>query len=415
MNSREVIIVGAGIGGVTLALALDRVGVPFRLLEAAKEIRLLGVGLNLLPHAVRALTDLELQPSLLAKGVVTREYCFFTRHGQHVYSEPRGRFANNDCPQISIHRGDLHGALLAAVQERCGQHKVEVDHKCMAVEQDGNGVTVHCETSQGRTVKVQGALVIACDGVHSVLRRQDHPKEAIPKYQGTMLYRGVTRMPPFLSGATMAYVGTQESGKLVVYPIRDNIDSRGEQLVNWVIELARPAETWQRDWNRECNVEDFIANFESWTFDWLDIPAMLRSADSVYEYPMVDQDPLPFWTRGRTTLLGDAAHPMMPRGSNGSAQAILDAVTLAQLLARLNDGPLALKQYEALRHPPTSEVVLANRTIWPDAILRVVDERTGGKPFRRIEDVISMAELVEWQERYRRVEAFPVGDLQPSV
>lgn len=412
-TAQDVIIVGAGIGGLSFALALQQAGVPFRLYESAPELKPLGVGLNLLPHAIKALSDLGLQKRLLAKGVETREYCFYTRHGQHVYSEPRGQFAGYDWPQISIHRGDLHAVLLQAVRERCGDDVVQLDHKCVAVEQDADTATAHFENARGETLpSAPGAIVVACDGVHSVLRHQHHPKEAVPRYEGTTQYRGTTRWKPFLSGASMAYLGTFETGKLIIYPIRDNIDADGRQLINWVIELSKPNDQLLRDWNRKSRVEDFIEHFADWRFDWLDIPAVLRAADSIYEYPMVDQDPLPFWTVGRTTLMGDAAHPMMPRGSNGAAQAIIDGVTLAPMLARSNDWTAVLKDYEAQRLDATGKVVLANREIAPDAVLRVVHERTGGQPFAHIHDVISRDELVDWQERYRKVAGFAASDLR---
>ena len=408
----DVIVIGAGIGGLAFALALHQAGVPFRIYESAPELKPLGVGLNLLPHAIKALTELGLQERLLAKGVETQEYCFYTRHGQHVYSEPRGRRAGYDWPQISIHRGDLHSVLLEAVKERCGEHTVQLDHKCVHVEQDTNGVTVMLENAKGeRLAPARGAIAVACDGVHSVLRRLYHPKEAVPRYEGTTQYRGTTRWKPFLTGASMAYLGTFETGKLIIYPIRDNIDAEGRQLINWVIELSKPNDQLLRDWNRQSRVEEFIDNFADWRFDWLDIPAVLRAADSIYEYPMVDQDPLPFWTEGRITLMGDAAHPMMPRGSNGAAQAIIDGITLAPMLAASGDWQQALKDYEKIRLKATGDVVLANRGIAPDAVLRVVHERTGGKPFASIDDVITRAELVEWQERYRKVAGFAADDL----
>jgi 2-polyprenyl-6-methoxyphenol hydroxylase-like FAD-dependent oxidoreductase len=407
------IIIGAGIGGLSLALALHQAGLPFRILEWASELKPLGVGLNLLPHAVRELSGLGLEDRLTAKGIETREYCFFTRHGQLVYREPRGRGAGYDWPQVSIHRGDLHQVLLEAVKERVGAGAIALGHKCVAVEQDDAGVTVRLEDPGGAALgPLRGDIAVACDGVHSVVRRQFHPAEAVPRYEGTTQYRGTTRWQPFMSGASMAYLGTYETGKLIIYPIRDAIDAEGRQLINWVIELSKPNDQLLRDWNRRSEAGEFIAHFEHCKFDWLDIPAVLRAADAIYEYPMVDQDPLPFWTAGRVTLLGDAAHPMMPRGSNGAAQAIIDATTLAALLGGASDPRAALKEYEAKRLKATANVVLANREIAPDAILRVVEERTGGRPFARIEDVISQQELVEWQERYRKVAGFSAQDLK---
>ncbi|MFM0339896.1 flavin-dependent oxidoreductase [Paraburkholderia fungorum] len=414
MNNRmeEVIIVGGGIGGLTLAIALHKAGVRCRVFEAVPQLKPLGVGLNLLPHAMREMDSLGLKEALCAKGILTREYSFYTNHGQLVDHEPRGQFAGLDWPQVSIHRGDLHMTLYDAVCERLGADAVVLGQRCIGFDQNADGVTAHFEDAvdSRRLPDVSGKVLIACDGVHSVVRKQFHPKEATPRYQGSTQWRGVTRWKPFQSGASMCYIGTFRTGKLITYPIRDDIDSEGHQLMNWVIEFARPEEQ-QRDWNRAGRLEDFVHLFEHCRFDWLDVPAMLRAADAVYEYPMVDQDPLSFWTRGRVTLLGDAAHPMMPRGSNGAAQAIIDATTLAGLLTDSNDWPQALVEYERRRLKATSDVVLANREIAPDAILLVVDERTGGKPFDDIDEVISREERKQWQLRYKQVAGFSADAL----
>lgn len=413
---KEVVIIGAGIGGLTFALALHRVGIPCRIYESVSEIRPLGVGLNLLPHAMKELAGLGLEEELLAKGRETREYSFFTSHGQLVHREPRGKFAGYAWPQVSIHRGDLQMTLLDAVHERLGKNAIHLGQRCTGVEQDESGVTVHLtDSATGQLLPpTRAQTVVACDGVHSAIRKQFHPAEAKPRYQGSTQWRGVTRAKPFMSGASMAYVGTYRTGKLITYPIRDNIDGQGTQLINWVIEYAKPEED-ERDWNRKGQLEDFIHLFEDCHFDWLDVPEMLRAADAVYEYPMVDQDPLEYWTVGRVTLLGDAAHPMMPRGSNGAAQAIIDATALAALLASEDDPRNALQHYEQKRLKATGDVVLANREIAPDAILLVVDERSGGKPFERIEDIISQDELREWQERYKRVAGFDADTLRSSA
>jgi 2-polyprenyl-6-methoxyphenol hydroxylase-like FAD-dependent oxidoreductase len=404
----DVVIVGAGIGGLALALALHRHGTTAQIYEAAPEFRALGVGLNLLPHAVRELADLGLENRLISAGIATREYLFYTRAGQLVYSEPRGRDAGYGWPQISIHRGDLHEILLATVMERLGPEAIRLDHRCVGVFQDERGATARFEGKP----EARGTALVACDGIHSIARSQLHPNGSTMRYEGTAQYRGVTKWSPFHGGASMAYLGTNRHGKLVMYPIRNDIDGRGNQLLNWVIEVQRPTDHLIRDWTRKARVEDFISGFEKCRFDWMDVPAMLHAAEEIYEYPMVDQEPLPFWTEGRITLLGDAAHPMMPRGSNGAAQAIIDAATLATALSASPDPRPALKNYEAQRLTATSSVVLANRSISPDAILNVIEERTGGKAFERIEDVISQQELIEWQERYKAVAGFAARDLQ---
>jgi len=406
--SNDVLIVGGGIGGLTLALTLHRANIPFKVIEAAPEIKPLGVGLNLLPHAMTQLYELGLEDALLKCGIETGEYVFATRNGQFVYREPRGRAAGYSRPQVSIHRADLHYTLLEEVELRCGEDVIRLGTKCVDVWQDDQAAVADiCDTVTGEKLEsIRAAAVIACDGVHSVARVKLHPKEAVPRYEGTMQYRGTTRWKPFLTGSSMLYFGTQEYGKLIMYPIKNNIDAEGRQLLNWVVEIVRPTEVLLRDWNRETTPREFIDDFAHAQFDWIDIRAILENADRIFEYPMIDQDPLPFWSQGRITLLGDAAHPMMPRGSNGAAQAIIDAVVLADCLKEETDIQKALKAYEEIRLKATGEVVLANRSIAPDAVLHVVEERTGGKPFHNINDVISKEELAEWQDRYKRVAGF---------
>ncbi|MGE4338321.1 MAG: flavin-dependent oxidoreductase [Pigmentiphaga sp.] len=407
-TTSHVLVIGGGIGGLALALALHEAGIGCRIIEAAPEIKPLGTGINLLPHAVAPLARLGVLAAMERRAVPTREVCYYTQLGQLVYKEPRGRFAGYELPQLSIHRADLHEVLLEAVRDRLGPDAIELDRRCTALAQDEHEVLVHVQNAKGETLpEIRASIAIACDGVHSVARKQMHPVEAVPRYEGTTLYRGVTRWKPFLSGASMIYLGTQATGKLVLYPVRNRVDPEGRQLLNWVIEIERPDTRMVRDWNRTAKIEDFIENFQHCSYDWLDIPAVLRAADSIFEYPMVDQEPLPFWTQGRVTLLGDAAHPMMPRGSNGAAHALIDAVTLANLLsAHRGDARLALQLYEEQRREATAKVVLANREISPEAILRVVEERTGGRPFDKIEDVLSPEEFEGWQERYRQVAGF---------
>ena len=248
-------------------------------------------------------------------------------------------------------------------------------------------------------------VVVACDGIHSRLRKQLHPDEGPPVYSGVNMWRGTAVHPPFLTGATMTRAGWLATGKMVAYPIRENVDDAGNQLVNWVAEIETPRHA-DRDWNRRGQLADFIGVFEDWHFDWLDVPAMIRSSGEILEYPMVDQDPLDHWTHGRLTLLGDAAHPMVPRGSNGAGQAILDARVLRNALAGIADPAAALRAYEAARLPVTAKVVLTNRATPPDAILREVWLRTGDRPFTRIEDVVDVSELRGISERYKDVAGF---------
>jgi 2-polyprenyl-6-methoxyphenol hydroxylase-like FAD-dependent oxidoreductase len=403
----DVLIIGAGIGGLTLALTLHRAGIACRVFEAAPEIKGLGLGINVLPHAVKELTALGLQDVLADIAVTTREAVFYTRHGQLVYSEPLGRHAGYDWPQFSIHRGDLQAVLLDACARRIGADRIHAGWRCSRVEQDGDGVTAHftgAATAEALPPQ-RGAAAIGCDGIHSVLRKQLYPDEGDPVYSGVNMWRGATWWPPFLTGESFVRAGWLESGKMIIYPIRNRRDARGRQLVSWVGEFYTPKYK-RRDWNRAGELKDFIHVFEDWKFDWLDVPAMIRSAETILEYPMVDQEPLPRWSHGRVTLLGDAAHPMVPRGSNGAGQAILDAVALADCLARHGDPVEALTHYEARRLEATASIVRMNRKNPPDAILREVYLRTGDKPFRNIDEVISREELAALTQGYARVAGY---------
>ena len=404
---RDVLIVGGGIGGLTLALELHQRKIACRVFESAPRIEAVGVGINILPHATRVLADLGLQDALAKVAVESAEAAFFNRFGQLIYREPLGRRAGYKWPQFSIHRGDLQAILLQAVKARIGADRLHLGHQCVAFSQDESRVQLLFKDKP----PVDGGAAIGCDGIHSVIRRQLYPDEGEPRYSGVNMWRGVTRWRPVLSGASMVRAGWLATGKLVHYPIRNNIDAQGRQLVNWLWEIETPDyKRW--DWNRPARIEDFIAEAESWRFDWLDVPAFLRAADVVLEYPMVDKDPLPAWSRGRVTLLGDAAHPMYPRGSNGAGQAIVDARSLAQALDDDTDVARALKSYEDERLGPTSRVVLENRRNPPDAILREIYERTGDKPFERIEAVISPKELAALSERYKQVAGYDRSSLQ---
>jgi len=400
----EVIIVGAGIGGLTLGLALHEANIPCRIFESAAEIKAVGVGINLLPHATKELAALGLEPALANVAIATTDATFFNRFGQLIYQEPLGRAAGYDHPQFSIHRGDLQRVLLEAFVARAGRDRLLTNRHCVGVEQDEAGVTVtFSDGGTGRST-VRGGVAIACDGINSVIRKQFFPEEGEPRYSGVNMWRGVTRWKPMLSGASMVRAGWLAHGKMVIYPIRP-ADTDGLQLVNWVAEIETPVYR-KRDWNRAGSIDGFIGAFADWHFEWLDVPAFIRAADQVLEFPMVDQDPLPRWSFGRVTLLGDAAHPMVPRGSNGAGQAILDARALAAALTGNSNPVAALAAYEQQRLEATTRIVLTNRSNPPDAILREVFQRTGDRPFNAIGDVISREELVGLSDGYKRIAGY---------
>jgi 5-methylphenazine-1-carboxylate 1-monooxygenase len=398
-------IVGGGIGGLSLALSLHRQGIACDVFETVPEVREIGVGITLLPHAMHELAGLGLQAPVEAAGIENLESVFYNRFGQYVYREARGRHAGYELPEIGIHRGKLHRILYDAVLDRIGPAHVHTNHRCMRVDQDESGATLQfTETSSGAPRPARRAgVVIACDGVNSTLRKQFYPGEKVA-FAGINTWRGVTRHRPILSGKTYVRIGSIETGKMVIYPMVNNPD--GTQMVNWVAEIQGEGAS-MNDWNRSSQPSAFADVFKDWTFDWLDVPALINGADTVLEYPMVDRDPIAQWTFGRVTLLGDAAHPMYPRGSNGSAQAIIDGrVLAAQLTGANGDLPAALQAYEALRRPVTSKIVLTNRSTPPDFIIMKADELSGGKPFGHIDDLISQGELRKISENYAQIAGF---------
>ncbi len=404
----KVAIVGGGIAGLCLALALHQRGIACEVFEAVPEVREIGAGITLLPHAMRELSDLGLQPQLEALAIENLESVFFNRYGQFVYREPRGRHAGYELPELGIHRGRLHRVLFEAAVQRLGPGAVHTGHRCVRVDQSAHGATVHfAPDAQGHVPPSATAdIVVACDGVNSAVRRQFYPQEELA-FGGINTWRGVSRFKPILTGKSYLRIGSVDTGKMVIYPIEDNVDGQGMQRINWVAEIRDP-QMRMNDWNRAGRMEDVLEIFGGWTFDWLDVPALIRSAETIFEYPMVDKDPVDQWSFGRVTLLGDAAHPMYPRGSNGSAQAMRDARVLADLLAADPQGdPLALlAAYEASRLPATSQVVLTNRSTPPDFIIMKADELSGGQPFGHIDELISQDELRAIARHYEQVAGF---------
>ncbi len=398
-----VIIAGGGIGGLCAALAPDAIGVRSTVLEQVGEIRALGVGINLLPHAVRVLTALGLHDDLSAAAIHTGELAYFNKHGQEIWREPRGRVAGYDHPQFSIHRGELQMRLLRAAEARLGADRIIRGARVTGFTQTDDAVTV--SLADGR--QVTGDLLIAADGIHSAIRAQLYPDEGAPIWNGRVLWRAISEnQPQFLTGRTMIMAGHQDQ-KFVCYPICPDALAQGRARINWIAELAfDKADGWRReDWNRAGDPRDFAPRFASWKFPWLDVPALIASTSAIYEYPLVDRDPAACWTFGRVTLAGDAAHPMYPIGSNGASQAILDAECLAAEIARLGETGAALEAYEAQRRPPTSAIVLANRGNGPEQVMQMAEERAPDG-FARIEDVIAREELEAVSARYKQVAGF---------
>ncbi|MER5642918.1 flavin-dependent oxidoreductase [Streptosporangium sp. NPDC002524] len=381
----DIVIAGGGIGGLAAALSLHAAGFEnLTVHEAAREIRPLGVGINLLPHAVRELTELGLADRLAAIGVATAELGYFDRHGSAIWSEPRGVDAGYLWPQYSVHRGRLQMMLLDAVVERLGPRSV---------------VTGSRITGPGTE-----DLLIGADGIHSAIRARLFPGEGPPPWNGLVLWRGTTYGTPFLTGRSMIMIG-DGTQKFVAYPIEV-----GERtLINWIAEKPFEGEAPDRgDWNRPADLAEVGRHFADWRFDWLDVPRIIAGAEAAYEYPMVDRDPLPYWTEGNVTLLGDAAHAMYPIGSNGASQAIIDARVLAHSLAH---GDLAA--YEATRRPATTTLQLSNRRMGPEIVMKLAHERAPGG-FDDIEQVIPYAERAEIAASYKRTAGFDPASLNES-
>ena len=415
----QIVIAGAGIGGLTLALMLHRRGIDCRIYESAQELRPLGVGINLLPHAVSELEQLGLLPALAECAIETSQLHYYNKFGQAIWREPRGLQAGYPLPQFSVHRGQFQMLLAQTVRERLGADVIVTGMALEAAEQDADGATaVFRRRADGSTQRVRGDILVGADGIHSALRRQLHPVGDEPRFSGRMLWRAVTEADPYLDGRSMFMAGHQDQ-KFVCYPISEPLRQQGRSLINWIAELSVPdAELSATDWNRQVDKSVFADRFANWRWDWIDIPAIIDGAQAIYEFPLVDRDPLPRWTRGRLTLLGDAAHPMYPIGSNGSAQAILDARCLSDWLAQAEKGSvrtpeIALLEYEAERLPRTAGIVLRNRLNGPEQVMQMAQERAP-QGFTDINDVIAQEELAAVSLRYKQLAGFDPAALQKN-
>ncbi|MES2030357.1 MAG: flavin-dependent oxidoreductase [Pseudomonadota bacterium] len=408
-----VLIAGGGIGGLTLALSLHQIGVPCRVFESVPALRPLGVGINVLPHAVRELIELGLHDQLDASGVRTRELAFFSKHGKPIWSEPRGIEAGYKWPQFSIHRGKLQQILLDTAIARLGAENILTSHHLTGWTETPDGIRADfIDKATGKSAgSYDGTLLIAADGIHSAIRQKLYPQEGAPLWNGRILWRGITRSDAFLTGRTMIMAG-HEILKFVCYPISQAPDANGKYDINWVAERHMPPTyEWRReDYNRAARLDEFLPWFKDWRFDWLDVPGLISNCPHAYEYPLVDRDPVNRWTFGRVTLMGDAAHPMYPIGSNGASQAILDARVLTREILALGEVPAALEAYEAERRPATTDLVMLNRRNGPEQVMQIVEERAP-EGFDVVTDVLSQQELEDIAANYKRVAGFQVEGL----
>src|SRR5260221_303827 len=402
----KILIAGAGIGGLPAAMCLSRAGFDVEVFEAVSELRPLGVGINIQAGAVRILSGLGLEPALAATGIETRELRYANRHGQTIWADPRGRHAGLPWPQFSIHRGELQMILFEAAKAMLGADRIKFGRRIADFEQKGSKVVTRFADREGKTVEeAKSDTLIGADGIHSAVRAHFYPDEGPPKWQGILMWRGVSIGKPFLGGATMVQAG-HHTQKFVCYPISRAHAERGEAMINWICDLymGSSATPPREDWNRPGTLSDFLPRYRDWKFSWLDVPGVIEGAHTILEFPMVDRDPLPRWSHGRITLLGDAAHPMYPIGSNGASQAIIDGEAITQELAAGGDPEAALQRYERRRLPPMARIVESNRRKGIDVMLDLVEERAP-QGFSNLEAVLPADELERIVGDYKRLAA----------
>ena len=405
----KIIIIGGGIGGLTTALSLHKAGFEVKVFESVKEIKPLGVGINTLPHSVRVLTNLGLQEKIAQNAIETSDLVYFNKFGQQFWTEPRGRFAGYKWPQFSVHRGALQMLLFDEVVSKLGKDAILKNYHLSHFEQTETEVIAHFidKDTNEKILGERADILIGADGINSVVRQQLYPNEGPPVYSENILYRGTTTMKPFLDGTSMAMIGSLRQ-KMVVYPIGQP-DVNGNCLINWVGNIKEgKSKLTARDWNREADKARLVDLYKDWKFDWLDVPTMIDGAKAVYEFPMSDRNPLDKWTFGRVTLLGDAAHPMYPIGSNGASQAILDADCLTECLKSTSNPVEALVEYDKERVPAAAKVVLQNRAKGPDEIMDMMEDWFP-KGFSK--DEIPHGELAKVMDNYKKVAGFDIQTL----
>lgn len=415
MNPLPVLIAGAGIGGLSLALTLHEIGVSCLVLESVSDLKPLGVGINLQPNAVRELYEMGFGPGHLDEiGVQTREFALVGLNGKDVYAEPRGLKAGYRWPQYSVHRGGLQMLLHRAALERLGEAAVRTGLRVTGYRNHAGGVTALVEARTGVREEIEGSLFVGADGLHSAVRAQMHPQQPPIQWGGAIMWRGVTRGVPIRTGASFVGFGTHRH-RVVFYPISRPDPASGLADINWIAEITVDnAGGWQNgDWNKKVRHEDFMHHFDQWTQDWIDVPAMLRGAADVYEFPMIDRDPVPTWVDARVALLGDAAHVMYPTGSNGGSQAIIDARVLGAAMLAHGVTPAALRDYDTKLCKEISALVLRNRGAGPFGLLNLLDARCGGM-FDDIEAVMPRAERNEFMRGYRAAAGFALEKLNGS-
>jgi 2-polyprenyl-6-methoxyphenol hydroxylase-like FAD-dependent oxidoreductase len=406
----RVIIAGGGVGGLTAALALRQKGIDAEVFEQSRSVRALGVGINTLPHAIKELADLGLLEALDRTAIRTHELIYKNSHGQEILRQTRGLDAGYDYPQFSIHRGRLQKTILEHAIAELGAERIHAGHRLVRFSQDGGGVQAVFENRiSGEEQTVEGDVLVGADGIHSTVRAHYHPDEGPPSWNGVVMWRGATWWKPFLTGRSMVIAGGM-SAKLVLYPILNDPEGHpGQTLMNWVVcakvgDAASPLPV-REDWSKPAALEDVLPHANAFTVSEVDLEALIRATPEFYVYPMCDRDPLEKWSDGRVTLLGDAAHPMYPVGSNGASQAILDARALADHLSAQADPRAALAAYDEERRTATAGIVMANRKGGPEGVIDLVEARAPDG-FAEINEVATPDELKALVGDYQQMAGF---------
>jgi len=415
MTDKKVIIAGGGIGGLTLALTLHQIGVPFLVLETSHTMRPLGVGINIQPNAVRELFELGLTSEVLGTiGVPAKEWALVGLNGREVYSEKRGLDAGYNWPQFAAHRGELLMLLYRTLIERAGAESVMLDARVdKYLKRPSGEVDVSVRGSDGSRFQISGRLLIGADGIHSAVRAQMHPDQPPIHWGGAIMWRGTVRAKPLRTESSFIGLGTHQH-RMVIYPISKPA-ADGTVLTNWIAELTVDRnEGWLgNNWFKEVPIESFAHHFESFRYDWLDVPTMLNKSECGYMNPMIDRDPVATWIDGPVALMGDAAHAMYPTGSNGASQAIVDARVIGAAILTQGLTPDALKSYDDQLCKKVSELVLRNRSAGPFGLLDILNDRCGGV-FENIETVISLEERNEFMSKYKAAAGFAIEALNEA-
>jgi 5-methylphenazine-1-carboxylate 1-monooxygenase len=416
MTQRPVLIAGGGIGGMATALTLHQIGVPCVVLESVREMKPLGVGINLQPNAVRELHDLGITAADIDEvGLPAKEWALVGLNGNDIYTEARGHLAGYRWHQYAVHRGHLQMLMHRRVVERLGPDAVRLGARVTGYRKlpDG-GVSVHIMHSDGTRTDLPAAMLIGADGIHSAVRAQMHPGQPPIHWGGSIMWRGVTWAKPIRTGASFVGLGTHKH-RIVFYPISHPDPDTGLALINWIAEVTRDHadEKQLSGWFRQVPIESFLHHFADWTWDWLDVPALIRDGGFAFENPMIDRDPVPTWVDGPVALLGDAAHAMYPTGSNGASQAIIDARVLGAAMCEHGATNDALMAYDARLCGPISRLILRNRGAGPFGLLNMVDERCGGR-FENIDDVIPPAERNAFMADYKAAAGFAMEALNAA-